>query len=75
MQAATQDCGAGAVDTVGHVYAEQVRYRERSTVERVNGRLKEEFGGQQPVRDASAMPRCCVIGDVRRLCALTVSGS
>ena len=27
-------------------YAEQVRYRERSTVERVNGRLKEEFGGR-----------------------------
>jgi hypothetical protein len=26
--------------------AEQIRYRERSTVERVNGRLKEEFGGR-----------------------------
>ena len=24
---------------------EEVRYRERSTVERVNGRLKDEFGG------------------------------
>jgi hypothetical protein len=27
-------------------YAEDVRYHERTTVERVNGRLKEEFGGR-----------------------------
>jgi len=27
-------------------YAEDVRYRERTTVERVNGRLKDEFGGR-----------------------------
>ena len=27
-------------------YAEQVRYRERTTVERVNARLKDEFGGR-----------------------------
>jgi hypothetical protein len=27
-------------------YAEEVRYRERTTVERVNGRLKDEFGGR-----------------------------
>ncbi len=26
--------------------AEEVRYNERSTVERVNGRLKDEFGGR-----------------------------
>ena len=26
--------------------AEDVRYNERSTVERVNGRLKDEFGGR-----------------------------
>ena len=31
---------------VGHRTAEQVRYHERSTVERVNGRLKDEFGGR-----------------------------
>ena len=37
---------ARAQRTVGHVYAEQVRFRERTTVERVNGRLKEEFGGR-----------------------------
>jgi hypothetical protein len=27
-------------------YSEQVRYRERTTVERVNARLKDEFGGR-----------------------------
>ena len=30
---------------VGHKMAETIRYNERSTVERVNGRLKDEFGG------------------------------
>ena len=31
---------------IGHVSAQARRFRERSTVERVNGRLKEEFGGR-----------------------------
>ena len=31
---------------VGHKIAEAVRYNERSTVERVNARLKDEFGGR-----------------------------
>jgi hypothetical protein len=31
---------------VGHKPAEVIRYRERSTVERVNARLKDEFGGR-----------------------------
>jgi hypothetical protein len=31
---------------VGHQTAEKRRYRERSTVERVNARLKDEFGGR-----------------------------
>jgi hypothetical protein len=31
---------------IGHQSAEVIRYRERSTVERVNGRLKDEFGGR-----------------------------
>jgi len=31
---------------VGHQTAEKIRYRERSTVERVNARLKDEFGGR-----------------------------
>ena len=31
---------------VGHNTAEAIRYNERSTVERVNARLKDEFGGR-----------------------------
>jgi hypothetical protein len=31
---------------VGHSTAEAIRYNERSTVERVNARLKDEFGGR-----------------------------
>jgi hypothetical protein len=31
---------------VGHQPPETIRYRERSTIERVNGRLKDEFGGR-----------------------------
>jgi len=31
---------------VGHKPAEAIRYNERSTVERVNARLKDEFGGR-----------------------------
>jgi len=30
----------------GYKIAEKIRYNERSTVERVNGRLKDEFGGR-----------------------------
>ena len=32
---------------IGHLSPEAQRYRQRSTVERVNGRLKDEFGGRQ----------------------------
>ena len=35
-----------ALRNAGHVLAEDLRYNERSTVERVNGRLKDEFGGR-----------------------------
>jgi len=31
---------------VGHKTAEAIRYNERSTVERVNGRLKDDYGGR-----------------------------
>jgi hypothetical protein len=31
---------------LGHRPAEQIRYNERTTVERVNGRIKDEFGGR-----------------------------
>ena len=32
---------------LGHASCEQVRFQERATVERVNGRLKDDFGGRQ----------------------------
>jgi len=35
-----------ACKTIHHQSAEDVRYNERSTVERVNGRMKDEFGGR-----------------------------
>ena len=38
---------AKARRTLGPMYAKEVRYRERSTVERVNGRLKDKFGALQ----------------------------
>ena len=38
---------ARAQRRLGQVFPEQRRYHERSTVERVNGRLKDEFGGRQ----------------------------
>ena len=38
---------AKARRTLGQMDAKGVRYRERSTVERVNGRLKDEFGARQ----------------------------
>ena len=31
---------------IGHQTAEAIRYNERGTVERVNARLKDEFGGR-----------------------------
>ena len=31
---------------VGHTLPEDLRYNERSTVERVNGRIKDEFGAR-----------------------------
>lgn len=37
---------AGRLKLLGHTTAEAVRYHERSTVERVNARLKDEFGGR-----------------------------
>ena len=39
--------GTQAQRAAGHVYPEHLRYRERTTVERVNGRLKDEFGARQ----------------------------
>ena len=31
---------------LGHSLAEEIRYNERTTVERVNARIKDEFGGR-----------------------------
>ena len=45
IQAGTE--AGGESEAHGQPYAKDVRYRERSTVERVNGRLKDEFGARQ----------------------------
>ena len=37
---------AKATRCIGHITPEKRRYKERTTVERVNGRLKDEFGGR-----------------------------
>ena len=42
----------------GFEYPAHVRYRERSTVERVNGRLKDEFGGRHVRVRGHAKVRC-----------------
>ncbi len=42
----------------GYQTAETVRYKERSTVERVNGRLKDEFGGRVVRVKGSAKVMC-----------------
>ena len=39
-------CEAAARRALGYVFPEQRRYHERTTVERVYARLKEEFGGR-----------------------------
>ena len=44
---------------VRHKTAEAIRYNERSTVERVNARLKDEFGGR--VAACGDMQRSCII--------------
>jgi hypothetical protein len=54
---------------VGHKYVKDIRYNERSTVERVNGRLKDEFGGRTVrVRGAAKVMTHLMFGIV----ALTV---
>ena len=47
QQCRTQAGPAAGGESAAHPYAKDVRYRERSTVERVNGRLKDEFGARQ----------------------------
>ena len=48
---------------LGFQLAEQVRYHERTAGERVNGRLKDEFGGRHVrVRSASKVMCHCMFG-------------
>ena len=48
---------------LGFQFAEQVRYNERTAGERVNGRLKDEFGGRHVrVRGASKVMCHCMFG-------------
>lgn len=55
--------------TAGYREAETIRYNERSTVERINGRLKDEFGGRMVrVRGASKVMTHLMFGII----ALTV---
>ena len=54
----------------GHVYPEHLRYRERTTVERVNGRLKDEFGARQIRVRGHAKVLCHLMFDIL---ALTVT--
>ena len=60
---------ARARRVAGHLPAERQRPRERSTVERVNGRLKDEFGGRRiHVRGHAKVMTHLMFG----ICALSV---
>lgn len=49
--------------------AEDIRYNERSTVERVNARLKDEFGGRMVRVRGNAKVRCHLMFGVLALTA------
>lgn len=50
-------------------YAEEVRYRERTTVERVNARLKDEFGGRSVRVRGNARVMCHLMFGILALAA------
>jgi hypothetical protein len=50
-------------------YAEDVRYRERTTVERVNARLKDEFGGRSVRVRGNAKVMCHLMFGIVALAA------
>ena len=54
---------------LGLTAAEQVRYRERTTVERVNARLKDEFGGRTIRVRSHATVFCHLMFDILVLAA------
>ena len=57
---------ARRLKNLGFQLAEQVRYNERTAGERVNGRLKDEFGGRHVrVRGASKVMCHCMFGVLR----------
>ena len=59
----------GRLERIGFQLPEQVRYNERTAGERVNGRLKDEFGGRHVrVRGAPKVMCHCMFG----ILALTV---
>ena len=54
---------ARRLKNLGFQRAEQVRYNERTAGERVNGRLKDEFGGRHVrVRGAAKVMCHCMFG-------------
>ena len=54
---------ARRLENLGFQRAEQVRYNERTAGERVNGRLKDEFGGRHVrVRGAAKVMCHCMFG-------------
>ena len=54
---------------VGYTPAEAIRYNERSTIERVNGRLKDEFGGRVVRVKGHAKVMCHLMFDILALTA------
>ena len=57
------DAEARARKRLGFRFPEEVRYNERTTVERVNSRLKDEFGGRHVrVRGAAKVMCHCMFG-------------
>ena len=51
------------LERIGFQLPEQVRYNERTAAERVNGRIKDEFGGRDVrVRGASKVMCHCMVG-------------
>ena len=57
---------------VGHCTAEDVRYRERSTAERVNGGLKDHHGGRAVQVRGPAKGMCHLMFGALQLVRLVV---
>jgi hypothetical protein len=54
---------------LNYSFAEEVRYRERTTVERVNARLKDEFGGRMVRVRGNAKVMCHLMFGIVALAA------